>query len=132
MIRKCHNHKPQTSPWHLKEEPNNHYGTPGRQTKQSNKLSLPHQDDCKTRTDIKKRTAQHITIKDSHNGSSNKQSQQQQNHRLRTNSILSHHGLKCILLALDSAVVEVQETFSSHGSLLTNAMYHRGVTVLSK
>ena len=27
--------------------------TPGRQTKQSNQLSLPHQDDCKTRMDIK-------------------------------------------------------------------------------
>ena len=30
------------------------YDTPGRQIKQSNhQLSLPHQDDCKTRTDIK-------------------------------------------------------------------------------
>ena len=28
------------------------------------------------------------------------------------------------IFALDSAVVEVQEMFSSHGSLLTNAMYH--------
>ena len=27
--------------------------SPGRQTKQSNQLSLPHQDDCKTRMDIK-------------------------------------------------------------------------------
>ena len=27
--------------------------TPGRQTKQNNHLSLPHQDDCKTRMDIK-------------------------------------------------------------------------------
>ena len=34
------------------EEPHNIYETPGRQTKQSNKLSLPHQDDCKTRRDI--------------------------------------------------------------------------------
>ena len=31
--------------------------------------------------------------------------------------------------ALDSAVVEVQEMFSSHGSLLTNAMYHHGETL---
>ena len=28
--------------------------------------------------------------------------------------------------ALDSAVVEVQEMFSSHGGHLTNAMYHHG------
>ena len=30
--------------------------TPGRQVKQSNQLSLPHQDDCNTKMDIKKRT----------------------------------------------------------------------------
>ena len=30
------------------------------------------------------------------------------------------------IFALDSAVVEVQETFSSHGGHLTNAMYHHG------
>ena len=39
------NHKLQTTPWHLEEEPLNHHETPGRQTKQSNQLSLPHQDD---------------------------------------------------------------------------------------
>ena len=41
MIRKYHNHKPQTTPWLCEEEPLNHYETPGRQIKQSNKLSLP-------------------------------------------------------------------------------------------
>ena len=29
MIRKYHNHKPQTTPWHREEEPPNHYETPG-------------------------------------------------------------------------------------------------------
>ena len=48
MIRKYHNHKPQTTPWHLEEEPLNHHETPGRQIKQSNQLSLPYQDDCNT------------------------------------------------------------------------------------
>ena len=38
MIRKYHNHKPQTTPWHREEEPLNHHGTPGRQIKQSNKF----------------------------------------------------------------------------------------------
>ena len=33
------------------------------------------------------------------------------------------------IFALDSAVVEVQEKFSSHGSLLTIAMYHHGETL---
>ena len=62
MIRKYHNHKPQTTPWHREEEPLNHHETPGRQIKQSNQLSLPHQDDCNTRMDIKLRTTKHRTI----------------------------------------------------------------------
>ena len=45
--------------------PLNHHETPGRQIKQSNQLSLPHQDDCNTRTDIKKHTTKHRTITDS-------------------------------------------------------------------
>ena len=52
MIRKQHINKPQTNLWHRKEEPHSHHGTPGRQTKQSNQLFLPHQDDCKTGMDI--------------------------------------------------------------------------------
>ena len=42
MIRKYHNHKPQTTPWYYEEESLNHHETPGRQIKQSNQLSLPH------------------------------------------------------------------------------------------
>ena len=41
------------TPRHREEEPLNHHETPGRQIKQSNQLSLPHQDDCNTRMDIK-------------------------------------------------------------------------------
>ena len=48
MIRKYHNHKLQTNPWYREEEPHNNHEKPG-----SNQLSLPHQDDCKTRMDIK-------------------------------------------------------------------------------
>ena len=33
------------------------------------------------------------------------------------------------IFALDSAVVEEQEMFSSHGGLLTNAMYRHGETL---
>ena len=53
MIRKYHNHKLQTTPWHREEEPLHHHETPGRQIKQSNQLSLAHQDDGNTRMDIK-------------------------------------------------------------------------------
>ena len=35
MIRKYHNHKPQTTSWHREEEPLNHHETPGRQIKES-------------------------------------------------------------------------------------------------
>ena len=41
MIRKYHNHKTQTTPWHCEEEPLNHHETPGRQIKQSNQPSSP-------------------------------------------------------------------------------------------
>ena len=75
MAVKYHNHKLQTTPWHREEEPLNQYETPGRQIKQSNQLSLPHQDDCNTRMDIKGRTTKHRTITDLHNGSKNKQNQ---------------------------------------------------------
>ena len=34
------------------------------------------------------------------------------------------------IFAVDSAVVEVQEMFSSDGGLLTNAMYHHGNTLI--
>ena len=54
MIRKYHNHKLQTTPWHREEEPHNNHETSGRQTKQTNQLSLSHRDDCKTRMDTKR------------------------------------------------------------------------------
>ena len=56
MIRKYHNHKPQTTPWHHEEELLNHHETPERQIKQSNQLSLPNQDECNTRITGWKRT----------------------------------------------------------------------------
>ena len=40
MIRKYHNHKLQTNPWQREEQTHNNHETPGRQTKQSNQLSL--------------------------------------------------------------------------------------------
>ena len=69
-------------------------------------------------------------------GVSIKKSQQQQNHRLRTDSSLSHRGggggLNAFywyqIFALNSAVVEVHEMFSSHGGHLINAMYHHRET----
>ena len=44
MIRKYHNHKPQTTPRHREEEPLNNHEPPGRQIKQSNRLTLFVQD----------------------------------------------------------------------------------------
>ena len=38
------------APWGRAAQP---HETPGRQIKQSNQLSLPHQDDCNTKMDIK-------------------------------------------------------------------------------
>ena len=61
------------TPWYREEEPLNHHETPGRQIKQSNQLSLPHQDNCNARMDTKQRTTKHRRITDSHNGSNNEQ-----------------------------------------------------------
>ena len=51
-----HKHTPQTNPWHHGEEPQKSWPsearghkTPGKQFKQSNQLSFPHQTDCKIR-----------------------------------------------------------------------------------
>ena len=41
------------NPMAPREEPLDNHETPGRQIKQSNQLSLPQQDDCNTRMDIK-------------------------------------------------------------------------------
>ena len=97
MIRKYHNHKLQTNPWHREVEPHNNRETPGRQTKQSNQLSLPHQDDI--RRDIKKRTTKHRTFTESHNGSNNKQKiNNNRTTALERTSAQATGGLKCILL----------------------------------
>ena len=40
MIRKYHNHKLQTNPWHREEESHYNHETTGRQTKQRNQLFL--------------------------------------------------------------------------------------------
>ena len=53
MIRKYHDQKPQTTPWHREEEPLNHHETSGGQIKQNNQLSFPHQDVSNTRMDTK-------------------------------------------------------------------------------
>ena len=71
--KKYHNHKLQTNLWHREEERHNNHETPRRQTKQSNQLSLLHQDDSKTRMDIKQRTTKQRTITDSHKGSNMQQ-----------------------------------------------------------
>ena len=69
MIRKYHNHKPQTTPWHREEEPLNHHEASGRHIKQSNQLSLPQQDDCNTYSNVQ----QNIEQLQTPNGSNNKQ-----------------------------------------------------------
>ena len=52
MIRKHHNYKLMTNPWHGEDEPLNIPETPGRQTEQTTEASLPHQENCKNKMDI--------------------------------------------------------------------------------
>ena len=64
-----HNHNMQTTSWHRPEKPLNHHKTPGRQTKQCNQLSLPHQMIAIiewTQSNVQQ-NIEHRTITDSHN-----------------------------------------------------------------
>ena len=71
--------------------------------KQSNQLSLPHQDDCNTKMDTKQRTTKHRTITDSHNGSNNKQKVNNNRttalERTAAQATGGGGGAKCTLLA---------------------------------
>ena len=58
MFRKYYNDKLQTNPCQCKEEPRNNHETPARQTKQSNQLSLPYQEDCKLHVEWTQSNAQ--------------------------------------------------------------------------
>ena len=55
MIRKFHNHKLQNNPQYREEEQQNMNSnkTSKRQLKLNNQVSLPRQDDCKTKKDTK-------------------------------------------------------------------------------
>ena len=72
MIRKYHNHKPQTTLWH--REGRGRAAQPSRDTRKTNQAKQPapspppppHQDDCNARTDTKQRATKHRTITDSH------------------------------------------------------------------
>ena len=66
MIRKNHNHKLQTNPWHREQEPYNNHETPGRQTKQNNQMIAKL---VWTQSNAEKNR----TITESHNGSNNQQ-----------------------------------------------------------
>ena len=101
MNRKYHTHKLQANPWDREEESHNNKETQGRQAKQSNQFSLPHQDDCETRRDIKKRTAKHRTITESHYGSNNKTSRQQQNISVKITIMNTFLNLFWLCLAHD-------------------------------
>ena len=61
MVGKYHYHILQTKPPHREEEPqnSNSHKTSGKQLKQSNQLSLPHQNGCKTSKDTKHCTTKH-------------------------------------------------------------------------
>ena len=88
----------QTNPWRREEEPHNNHETPGKQNWQSSQLTLfP----IKMIANLEWTKSNAQNIKQLQNPTMREQSatnQQQQNHHLRTDSSLSHWGLKCILL----------------------------------
>ena len=100
-----------------------------KQTKQSNQLSLPHRDDCKTRMDTKQHTTKQRATTESYNGSNNQQwITNNRTTALEWTAAKATGGLNAFywyqIFALDSAVVEAQKILSSHGGFLTIATYH--------
>ena len=53
MISKYNNHKLQKNLRYREEEPHENQETSGRQTRQSDQLSFPHRNDCKTKMDTR-------------------------------------------------------------------------------
>ena len=105
--QEIHNHKPQSIQWRREEESHSHHKTSGRQTKQSNQLSPPHQEDCKTRMDISNVSNVKQNIEQLQTPTMEliiqTKSQQQQNRCLRPKqepkpSVGGGGGGKCILL----------------------------------
>ena len=92
MIRKYHNHKPQTTPWHREEEP------PSTITRhQEDKLSKATSSLFPIKMIAvlewtKSNVQQNIEQLQTPTMGVTKKSQQQQSHRLRTDSSLSHRG----------------------------------------
>ena len=119
-------------PWHHEEEPHNNHKTPGRQTKKSNQLSLLHQDDCKTRTDTKKHTTKQLQNPTT-GATINKNFNNNKTTALEQTAAKANEGLNAShwhqILTLDSAVVEAQKMFSSHGGFLTIAINHLRETI---
>ena len=131
MIGKYHNHTMQINPRRREEEPQNtnSHKTSGRQLKQSNQLTLPREDYCKTRKDKQKCITKQIPTHKTHTQCKVHKTmyQQQLNQCLRTDSSLSYWG--CFnafylhqIFALDHVVIFTK-------IFLNNAMRHHRETI---
>ena len=100
MIRKYYNHTLQTTPRHREEKPQitNSHKTSGRQLKYSNQLSLSHKMIAKLERHLVPNDKTRIKHGTHLNNCSKKitMNQQQQNHRLRTESSLDHWKCVCV------------------------------------
>ena len=132
MIRKYHNHKPQTTTRHREEEPPNHHETPGRQP---SKASSPPPTKTATTPERTQSNAQQnidqpqttttgaTTNKKSTTTEPPPQNGQQFQPPWCPNALHRH---QILALDVDSAAAEVQETPSPQRGHPTNAMYHHG------
>ena len=112
-VSKYHNHKLQVNPWHREEEPHYNHETPGRQTLQSNQLSLfPIKMIAKLEW-TQSIAQQNIEKVQNPTMEVTTTNQQQQNYHPKADSSLSHRGdLYAFywyqICTLDPAVVEAQ------------------------
>ena len=140
MIKKYHNHKLQTNPWHREEEPRNNNETPGRQEDKLNKVTssfFPIKMITKLEwTQSKAQQNIELLQNPTVNGSNN----QQRINNNRTTALertaaqtTGGGGLNAFywfqIFALDSAFVEAQKMISSHAGFLSIAMCHHRETI---
>ena len=129
MIRKCHNHKLQTNPWHREGEQHNNHETQGRQKSKATGSLFPikviakqewTQNNAQQNIEQLQNPTMGVTI---NNDSTTTEPPLQNGHQPK--SLGGGGGLNAFhwhqIFALDSAVVEAQKMLSSHGGFL----YHR-------
>ena len=134
MTRKCHNQTLQTNTSNT-----NSHMTARSQLKQNNQFCLPQQEDYKIRHDTKHcmnnldltQPPQTMGVTINNDLTTTEPSPLNEDHQqpLGGGGGGGLNAFTFLIFTLDSAIVKAQKMFSSHGCLLTYAMFHHRQTI---